>query len=61
MDNGKRSHNESMDALFEETVSGPLERAVTQDTDPLTLLDMEEALRLIDEPKVLRNPFLATP
>jgi len=53
MDNGKRSHDKSWDAVLKETVFGPLERATAQGTDPLTLLDTEEALRLIREPKGL--------
>lgn len=47
MDNEEESQDVSRNAVLEATVFGPLERATAQGTDPLTLLDTEEALRFI--------------
>jgi hypothetical protein len=59
MDNEERSHDQSRTAVLEAAVFGPLERATAQGTDPLTLLDTEEALRLIRAPNTLLDLLAA--
>ena len=45
MDREGKSPEVTRSAKLEAAVFGPLERATAEDTDPLTLLDTEDALR----------------
>lgn len=51
----KESIESSRGAVVEAAILGPLERAIAQGTDPLTLLDTEDALRSVDRTTALRD------
>lgn len=53
MENKGKSGAASQSAVLEAAVLGPLERAAAEDTDPLMLLDTEDALRSIGKEKTL--------
>jgi hypothetical protein len=51
----EQSVKSSRDRALEVAILGPLERAAAQGTDPLTLLDIEDALRSARVSSILRE------
>lgn len=55
MEDERDSREATRSAVLEAAVFGPLERATAEGTDPLTLLDTEDALRSVGFGIALRD------